>query len=89
MDTCVHGPSFVPLGRLFLWSDQDHVASTEYYNEFVLPYCHLVPMEAVLDPLLQKARAILGAQCHPFFGTYVYGTPEDGDYLDHSNGRGN
>lgn len=89
MDTCVHGPSFVPLCRLFIWSDQDHVASTAYYNELVLPYCHLVPMEDALNPLLQRARAILGAQCHPFFGTYAYGTPEDGDYLDHSDGRGN
>ncbi len=87
MDTCVHGPSFVPLCRLFFWSNQDHVASTAYYNDFVLPCCHLCPMEDALGALLGQAQAVLGDQCHPLFGTYVYGTPEDGDYLDHSDGR--
>lgn len=85
----VEGPSYVPLCRTFIWSDQDHVSRATYYNEFVLPYCHRCSMECVLDPLLGQTRSLLGDACHSLFGTYVYGTMQDGGYLMHSNGREN
>lgn len=87
IDEHIVGPSFVPLCRHFEWSDNDHIAPTSYYREFVLPRCGHGPMEIYLDPALRHARSEVGTLCHPIFGTYLYGGMKDGGYLYHSDGR--
>jgi hypothetical protein len=88
-DELIVGPSFVPLCRHFIWSDNDHIASTEYYNQFVLPQCEQGPMEMYLDRAFHSALAEFGTTCHPTFGTYLYGGLWDGGYLYHSDGQAN
>lgn len=88
IDEHVHGPTFVPLCRTFIWSDNDHVSPTSYYTDFVLPACAHGPMELFLNSMLVEARKKYGDICHPEFGTYVYGNMQDGGYLYHSHGAG-
>ena len=87
VDQLIVGPCFVPLCRHFIWSDNDHVATAEYYREFVLPQCGHGPMEEFLNPALEKAMEEIDTACHPIFGTYLYGTIQDGGYISHSDGR--
>lgn len=87
LDEVVLGPSFVPLCRHFVWSDNDHVTRTEYYKDFVLPLCGHGPMENYLDTLLKNSLYKIGTSCHGAFGTYVYGGMNDGGYFSHSDGR--
>jgi hypothetical protein len=78
IDNVVDGPSFVPLLRCGAWTDQCHVASVQYYNDFVLPQCHNTFMEAVLCRKEQLAVEELGIdEGHKPYGTYVYGTLQD------------
>ncbi|MBX7065620.1 MAG: hypothetical protein K1X28_00175 [Parachlamydiales bacterium] len=86
-DEHIVGISFVPLCRHFQWSDNDHISTTAYYRDFVLPQCGHGPMEAYLDPALSRAREEIDTLCHPIFGTYLYGGMNDGGYLYHSDGR--
>lgn len=88
IDEKVHGPTFIPLCRTFIWSDNDHVSPTKYYTDFVLPNCGFGAMEAFLNSYLGREREKYGNACHPMFGTYVYGSLKDGGYLFHSDGRG-
>ena len=37
MDLLIPHPSFVPLIRTEGWSDQNHMARTDYYRDFVMP----------------------------------------------------
>lgn len=87
IDEFVMGPTFVPLCRHFQWSDNDHIASTQYYREFVLPQCSHGPMEDFLWTALQRDLKEFGTWCHPKYGTYVYGRMCDGGYLRHTDGR--
>lgn len=87
IDENVHGPTFIPLCRTFIWSDNDHISPTAYYTDFVFPNCGFGAMEHFLWPMFIKERERLGNGCHPKYGTYVYGNLKDGGYLFHSNGR--
>lgn len=88
IDQVINGVAFVPLCRTFGWSDNDHLARTDYYTDFVLPKCGCCPMEHVLQPELKKALAEEGKEGgHAPFGTYLYGTPSHGGYFHHLDGR--
>lgn len=89
LDTCVLGTTFVPLLRHFEWSDNDHVATSDYYRNFVLPQCSHGAMEWYLQPALYYSRQEAGDLCHSDFGTYLYGGIYDGGYFYHSDGRQN
>jgi hypothetical protein len=60
VDEVVEGVSLVALTRCFGWSDQDHVASVDYYKGFVLPHCRKGFMESSLQPLFKQALEIKG-----------------------------
>ncbi len=90
VDDKIEGKHFVPLCRAFGWSDQTHLATVDYYKDFVLPQCGRNFMERYLHPafkndILEKGKD----RAHALYGTYLYGDLNDGDYLYHSNGRGN
>jgi hypothetical protein len=87
VDEVIVGPCFVPLTRHFIWSDNDHVSTAEYYREFILPQCGHGPMEHYIDVLFREAMGKIDTVCHPVFGTYLYGNLDDGGYLSHSDGR--
>jgi len=44
-------------------------------------------MEGYLHAALGRCLEEVGNACHPIFGTYVYGTISDGEYVYHSDGR--
>jgi hypothetical protein len=86
-DEKVVGPHFIPLSRVFRWSDQDHVTRLDYYRDFVLPSCHKNFMEASMHPALMSSIKKYGYdEGHAPFGTYLYGDLNEGSYLYHSDG---
>ncbi len=87
VDEVVEGGSCVPLCRTFGWSDNDHIARTDYYLNFVLPMCQHGAMEWFLQPAIQQAVSEQGASGHAPFGTYLYGEIWDGGYIRHTDGR--
>lgn len=87
VDKVVVGGSSFPLSRTFGWSDNDHIARTDYYREFVLPNCGFGAMEWYLHPMLKEAIRTQGPEGHLPFGTYLLGDLEDGCYIHHSDGR--
>ncbi len=87
VDEVVEGPHCVPLCRCFGWSDNDHIARTDYYTDFVLPMCSHGAMEWFLQPALKASLAEFGDAGHAPFGTYLYGRLQDGGYIRHSDGR--
>jgi hypothetical protein len=86
-DEIVEGPHFVPLCRTSRWTDQSHIASLDYYKNFVLPQCNKNFMERRLHPALEKAMHLSGWEGHREFGTYLYGNLEDGLFIKHTDGR--
>lgn len=90
VDEVVDGEHFVPLCRSFGWTDQTHVASADYYRSFILPKCNKVCMEWVIMKKIKKDIAEKGMdEGHRPYGTYLYGTLEDGHYIYHSDGANN
>ncbi len=90
VDEVIDGIHFVPLCRSCGWTDQAHVASVEYYKDFVLPKCSYCFMEGMLNPALRESVWSLGIdEGHKPFGTYLYGDLQDGDYIFHLDGRKN
>lgn len=88
IDEVINGPSFVPLLRIFGWSDPEHVARLDYYTDFVLPNCpERGPMELYLNALEWSAIQSFGKAGHAPFGTYLYGGWFDGAYIRHTDGR--
>jgi hypothetical protein len=88
IDQNIEGPHFVPLCRTFGWSDNDHVASVEYYREFVLPKCGRCAMENVLHSHFGEDIKNFGLEeAHKYYGTYLYGNLSDGKYFYHSGAR--
>lgn len=87
VDNKVEGIHYVPLCRSFGWSDQTHVASTNYYCTFVLPKCSKCFMEKVLHPALKSAIKQDGLDAgHQRFGTYLYGGLKNGHFIHHTDG---
>lgn len=91
VDEVIEGDHFVPLCRSFGWSDMCHVASVDYYENFVLPQCNNTFMDLVLQPALKNSVKKLGKdEGHRPFGSYLYGNLSDGCFIYHSHGaRGN
>lgn len=87
VDNFVEGGSLIPLTRTFGWSDNDHIARTDYYRDFILPNCKFGAMEWFLHPLFKKSLREQGPNCHLLFGTYLYGGLNDGKYIQHTDGR--
>lgn len=90
IDEYVEGGSLIPLTRVFGWSDHTHIASTDYYNHFIMPMCKGNYMEDTVcknfkKALLHKNLAERNT-IHLKFGTYLYGNLEDGCFFNHSNG---
>lgn len=91
VDDYIEGVHYVPLTRSFGWSDQCHVATTDYYRYFVLPQCyHHGFMESVMHPALWQSISAFGMNDgHRPFGTYLYGNLTDGHYISHLDARNN
>lgn len=89
VDDKVEGIHFVPLTRSFGWSDQCHVASVDYYKNFVLPECDHCFMETAMQKKFEKMLNEKGKKAHEPFGTYLYGDLSDGHYIKHTDGRNN
>lgn len=87
VDRVILGGSLIPLSRTFGWSDNDHIARTDYYRDFVLPSCEFGAMEWFLHPMLKESIKKNGQDGHLSFGTYLYGDLDDGKYLHHLDGR--
>jgi len=87
LDEEVDGIHFVPLTRCFGWSDQCHVASVEYYEDFVLPECDHCFMETAMQQKFKKKLKKKGDSAHKKFGTYLYGGLKDGHFIKHTDGR--
>ncbi len=89
VDEKIEGISHVPLTRCFGWSDQCHVASVEYYQNFVLPECDHCFMETAMQKMYSLRLNQEGEEVHKDFGTYLYGDLSDGHYIKHTDGRKN
>lgn len=90
VDEVVEGEVFVPLCRSFGWTDRTHVASKDYYEQFVLPKCpELSAMEWTLNTLIAQGFDREGASIHSPFGSYFYGNLTDGKYILHLDARQN
>lgn len=90
IDEYVEGGSFIPLTRVFGWSDHTHLASVDYYTNFIMPMCKANYMEDTVcrnfkKALLNKSWEEMNT-VHLKFGTYLYGNLEDGCFFWHSNG---
>ena len=87
VDEKIDGVSYVPLCRTFGWSDNDHFTRKDYYENFVFPKIKRnKPMEYFLNPL-ERAMTKKDPNQHLLFGTYLYGTKKDGNYLAHLDGK--
>lgn len=91
LDTHVEGGSLIPLTRAFGWSDYAHVATVDYYKNFILPQCGHHFMEVFIS---HKFRAEIEnktmeemEKIHSKYGSYLYGNIEDGNYIFHTDGR--
>ncbi len=84
MDDYVEGGSDFPLIRTGGWSDNDHIARKDYYENFVLPKIgeEKTFMEHRMHPaeLEDIAKDI---KAHLDYGTYLYGTFEEGPFIYH------
>lgn len=88
VDQQIDGISFVPLCRSCGWTDQAHIASVKYYQDFVLPKCSYCFMEGYLNPALGSSIYDHGIdEGHKPFGTYLYGNLDDGYFIYHLDGR--
>lgn len=87
LDEQIEGTHYVPLTRSFGWSDQCHVASVEYYQNFVLPECDHCFMETAMQRKYDQELAKQGEEAHKLFGTYLYGNLTDGGYIKHTDAR--
>ncbi len=87
VDEEIDGISHVPLTRSFGWSDQCHIATVDYYQNFVLPECDHCFMETAMQEKFQKKLDKNGKKAHKKFGTYLYGDLSDGYYIKHTDGR--
>lgn len=92
-DNYVEGNSFIPLTRVYGWSDHAHIAHVDYYHHFIMPMCKNNYMEDYVHrnfkkALLNKNQSEINA-IHLKFGTYLYGDLEDGCFFYHMNGRAN
>lgn len=87
VDNKIEGVHHVPLTRSFGWSDQCHVASKDYYTNFVLPACDHCFMETAMQEKFAQGIEEQGKKVHSLFGTYLYGPLKDGYYIKHTDGR--
>ena len=64
------------------WSDQNHLCRTDYYHNLILKECtDGCFMENIIDRR-QKTEEI-----HNIYGTYIFGIVNDGQMINHLNGR--
>lgn len=84
IDDCIEGGTSFPLLRTGGWSDNDHIARKDYYEEFVMPTIgeEATFMEHIMNQLEMKD---LGEDInrHTKYGTYLYGTFEEGPFIYH------
>jgi hypothetical protein len=93
VNSVAKGESLIPLTRCFGWSDYAHVATVDYYKNFVLPQCDHGAMEWYMHWGIKKAIEGKSQQemdrIHLDYGAYLYGEPHDGNYIHHSDGARN
>ena len=82
IDNVIVGGSEVPLTRTFGWSDNDHIARTDYYHNFVLPK---IEWNGAMEWFLHDPQKIY--QDHPSYGTYIYGEIHERPYILHLDGK--
>ncbi len=82
IDNYIEGGCFVPLMRTFGWSDNDHIARMDYYNNFVFPK---VTWGGAMEWFLHDPSRI--QMDHLSYGTYLYGHPNDAPYIYHIDGK--
>ncbi len=88
VDENIQGIHFVPLRRVGSWTDQSHIARTDYYREVVLPRCPDSYMETHLVHQYKAEIERNGFErAHEIFGTYLYGDRDTGDFLHHIDGK--
>lgn len=85
--TLKKGIFFVPLCLTEGWSDQCHIARTDYYQNFILPQCHQTFMEHIIHPRSREAMKEKGWKAHGEFGSYLYGNLQDGPFIKHTDAR--
>ena len=82
VDEVIIGGSDVPLIRCFGWSDNDHIARTDYYRNFVFPK---IEWNGAMEWFLHDPQKI--KEDHLSYGTYIYGSLNESPYIYHLDGR--
>jgi len=82
VDSYIEGGAHVPLTRTFGWSDNDHIARTDYYLNFVFPK---VTWNGAMEWFLHDSKKI--QMDHLLYGTYLYGNLGEPPYIYHLDGK--
>ncbi len=84
IDDYIEGGCDFPLLRTGGWSDNDHIARKDYYEQFVLPKIgdEKTFMEHVMHPAELEDLA-KDKRLHLDYGTYLYGTFDEGPFIYH------
>lgn len=85
VDDYVLGGSEFPLLRTSIWSDNDHIARSDYYRDFIFPIFgdEKTYMEARLMHLGLLAYQQDPEEYSRIYGAYLYGTYNEGPFLFH------
>ena len=84
VDDKIEGGSAFPVLKTLRWSDNDHIARTDYYTDFVLPLIGDAKtfMEHVLNTAEHEDLKSDPSK-HSKYGTFLYGTWGDGPFIYH------
>ena len=82
IDSYIEGGSYVSLTRTFGWSDNDHIARTDYYLDFVFPK---VTWNGAMEWFIHDSEKI--QKDHGTYGTYLYGDLKEPPYILHLDGK--
>ena len=74
----------ITLARSSQYSDNNHIASAEYYHTLVFPITLKRHSFMEHDLVALPARVL---EAHAVWGTWYYGSYDDGDYLHHLDAR--
>lgn len=84
IDDYVEGGTSFPLLRTGGWSDNDHIARKDYYEDFVM--LKIGEEATFMEHVMNRAEMLDLASdigLHTQYGTYLYGTFEEGPFIYH------